>query len=153
MIGRIYRKIKTTFFKLLNWKTFNSTILYEVPRVYFKNKLYLGKHITINNNVFIHAAGEVYIDDNCVLSAGTTILSTGENLDLWIDRSGESDIHIDEKVVIGKNVWLCANTTICPGVQIADNCVIAAGSVVTKNLDKSCALYGGVPAKYIRDLN
>lgn len=153
MIGRIYRKIKTVLYKLFNWKLFKYAILYEVPRVYFKDKLSLGKHITINNDVFIHAAGGVHIGDDCVLSAGTTILSTGEDLNLWINRTSDLDIHICKKVIIGKNVWLCANTTICPGVKIADNCVIAAGSVVTKSLDITCALYGGVPAKYIKDLN
>nr|WP_274376925.1 DapH/DapD/GlmU-related protein [Desulforamulus reducens] len=47
---------------------------------------------------------------------------------------------------------MCANVTILPGVEIADNCVVAAGAVVTHNLIENGALYGGVPAKYIKKL-
>ena len=117
------------------------------------SRLKLGKRVSINNGVFIHAVGGVTIGDDCVLSAGTTILSTGEDLNLWVNRPINKDIHVNAPVVIGNNVWLCANTTICAGVHIADNVVVAAGSVVTRNLTKQGALYAGVPAKYIKDLN
>ena len=40
-------------------------------------------------------------------------------------------------VVIGKNVWIGANTTILAGTHIGDNCVIAAGSVIKGDIEKS----------------
>ncbi len=153
MCGRIWRKIITTIFKLFNWKKFRSSLLYDIPRIYYIKRLELGEMVSINNNVFIHAVGGVRIGNNCVLSVGTTILSTGENIEQWINRSVNEDIHVNAPVNIGNNVWLCANTTICAGVTIADNSVVAAGSVVTKDLSKPGALYAGVPAKYIRDLS
>lgn len=153
MIGRMFRKIGTAVFKLLHWNRFKSVRLYAIPRVYYINRLQLGKRVSINNGVFIHAVGGITIGNDCVLSVGTTILSTGEDTDLWIGRSPSEDIHMNAPVVIGNNVWLCANTTVCPGVHIADNSIVAAGSVVTKDLLKPGALYAGVPAKYIKDLN
>lgn len=152
MIGRIFRKVKTILFKLFNWRIFKTAILYDVPRVYYKKRLYLEDNVAFNNNVFVHAVGGVTIKENCILSVGTTILSTGENIDEWVQRIPGENIHVNKSVIIGRNVWICANATICAGVSIADNCVIAAGSVVTKSLEKSGALYAGVPAKYIRDL-
>lgn len=152
MIGRIFRKIGTTVFKIFHWKKMRSARLYAIPRIYYIKHLCLGNCVSLNNGVFIHAVGGVTIGDNCVLSAGTTILSTGENTDMWIGRTPDVDIHVDAPVTIGKNVWLCANTTVCPGVEIVDNCIVAAGSVVTKSLTKAGALYAGVPARYIRDL-
>ena len=52
-------------------------------------------------------------------------------------------------VYIGNDVWIGANTIILDGVEIGDGCVIAAGSVVTKNV-KSYSIVGGVPAKLIK---
>jgi acetyltransferase-like isoleucine patch superfamily enzyme len=46
-------------------------------------------------------------------------------------------------------VWIGANATICPGVNIGDGAVIAAGAVVTENVPEN-TVYGGVPAKFIK---
>jgi acetyltransferase-like isoleucine patch superfamily enzyme len=54
-------------------------------------------------------------------------------------------------VRIGKNVWIGANATICPGVSIGDGAVIAAGAVVTGDVPKN-TVYGGVPAKFIKEI-
>jgi acetyltransferase-like isoleucine patch superfamily enzyme len=52
--------------------------------------------------------------------------------------------------VIGKDVWVGAYSIIMAGVVIGDGTIVAAGSVVTKNLD-AYSIYGGNPAKKIRD--
>ena len=49
----------------------------------------------------------------------------------------------------GKRVWIGSGDIILPGVNIGDNSVIAAGSVVTKDVPENC-LYGGNPAKFIK---
>ena len=48
-------------------------------------------------------------------------------------------------VIIGKDVWVGANSTILPGVTIGDFSVVAAGSVVTKDVPCGCVV-AGVPA-------
>lgn len=151
MIGRIYRKIKTIIFKLI-FPRFKSTVLYEIPRVYFKNNLKLGKRIHINDNVFINAAGGVTIGNYVVLSHGVTIVSTGLDTSKWINRRADEDIHINKPIIIGDNVWVGANVTICSGVIIAKNSIIAAGAVVTRDLLEEGCLYGGIPAKKIKRL-
>lgn len=52
-------------------------------------------------------------------------------------------------VIIGENVWIGANVTVVPGVTIGNNAIIAAGAVVTKDIDSN-AVVGGVPAKLIK---
>ena len=52
-------------------------------------------------------------------------------------------------MVIGNDVWIGANVSILPGVYIGDGAVIAAGAVVTKDVEPY-AIVGGVPAKVIR---
>lgn len=54
-------------------------------------------------------------------------------------------------VVVGDRCWIGARATILPGVTVGDDVVVAAGAVVAKD----CAprgLYGGVPARRIRDI-
>jgi virginiamycin A acetyltransferase len=53
-------------------------------------------------------------------------------------------------LVIEDDVWLGANVVVLDGVTIARGCVIAAGSVVTRST-KPFGVYGGVPAKFLRE--
>ncbi len=55
-------------------------------------------------------------------------------------------------VIIGDNVWIGASVTIVPGVTIGDNAIIAAGAVVTKNVEPNTVV-GGVPAKFIKNID
>jgi acetyltransferase-like isoleucine patch superfamily enzyme len=55
----------------------------------------------------------------------------------------------DDKVFIGENVWVGANSIILKGVSIGENSVIGAGSVVTKSFPAN-ALIAGNPAKLIK---
>ena len=61
--------------------------------------------------------------------------------------SGRQEI---PKTIIGKDVWIGANSIINLGVKIGNGAIIAAGSVVTKDVEPY-SVYGGVPAKRIKD--
>jgi len=50
---------------------------------------------------------------------------------------------------IGKDVWIGANTIILTGVKIGNGAIIAAGSVITKNIEPY-SVVGGIPAKFIK---
>ena len=54
-------------------------------------------------------------------------------------------------IVIGENVWIGSNSTILPGVTIGKGSIIAAGAVVTKDVDENVVV-GGVPAKFIKKI-
>ena len=54
-------------------------------------------------------------------------------------------------VKIGNNVWIGANCTVLAGVEIGDNSVIGAGSVVTKSIPKNVVAVG-VPCKILREI-
>jgi acetyltransferase-like isoleucine patch superfamily enzyme len=53
--------------------------------------------------------------------------------------------------VIGRNVWIAAGATIIGGVTVGENSVVAAGSVVTRDVPPN-TLVGGNPARIIRPL-
>ena len=52
-------------------------------------------------------------------------------------------------ITVGHNVWFGAEVTVCPGVTIGDNCVIGAGSVVTKDIPPNTVAVGN-PCKVVR---
>jgi maltose O-acetyltransferase len=58
---------------------------------------------------------------------------------------------IAKPVTIGDDVWIGGNAVILPGVTIGNNCVVAAGAVVTKDVPAN-SLVAGVPARIIKQL-
>ena len=83
--------------------------------------------------------------NNVTISAGAKIVSTK----LAIENGLITRKHIHEKVIIGNNVWIGVVAIVTSGVTIGDNCIIAAGAVVTKDLESNF-IYGGIPAKAIK---
>ncbi len=60
-------------------------------------------------------------------------------------------IETAKPINIGENVWIGGNVTILPGVTIGNNCVIGAGSVVTKNIEENVVAVGN-PCKIIKNI-
>lgn len=54
-------------------------------------------------------------------------------------------------ITIGSDVWIGGGSIICPGVTIGDNSIVAAGSVVTKDVPPG-VIFGGNPAKFIKEV-
>lgn len=151
IFNRIFLKIKIYLHKFVNRSLYKKGVeLHGVPKIIYREKIELQEHVKINQNVFMHGAGGIEIKKNTTLSYGTTILSTGYETQQWMSSTERT--HTEEKIVIGKNVWVGANVTILQGVQIADNVIIGAGSVVNKSLLVPGHLYAGVPAKKIKKL-
>ena len=84
------------------------------------------------------------IAPQCVITDGTHNFDSRDTL---IRKQGNSYSY----VIIKDDVWIGANVKILPGVIIGEGSVIAAGAVVTKDVEPY-SLYGGVPAKKIKDI-
>ncbi|QTL50590.1 acyltransferase [Priestia aryabhattai] len=56
------------------------------------------------------------------------------------------------KIEVGNNVFIGMNSIILPGIKIGDNCIVAAGSIVTKSIPPN-SIVGGNPAKLICKLD
>ncbi|QUN30592.1 CatB-related O-acetyltransferase [Cupriavidus sp. KK10] len=69
--------------------------------------------------------------------------------DIWAGYCGAENYLESESVEIGCDVWIGARSIVLDGVRIGDGAIVAAGSVVTENVDPY-AIVGGVPAKLIR---
>ncbi|MDR2527010.1 MAG: acyltransferase [Rickettsiales bacterium] len=122
------------------------------PNVIIKNKkkLSLGNNVSIHSFCYLDATGEIKIDNNISIAHGTSILSSDHS---WQDENIPIKYNpiITEKVVINDDVWIGCGVRILKGVEIQSRSVVAAGSVVNRNVE-SFSLVGGIPAKLIKKI-
>ncbi len=151
LLNRIMLKIYLFFHPFLWGKSIQ---LNGMPKIYNPEKLDLGTDVSLNDRVVLLCGGGLHIGNRVTISNGALILTVGLNTSNYGSNSQNVHReHISAPVSIGDGTWICANVTIAPGVTIADNCIIAAGSVVTKPITEPLSLYGGVPARFIKKLS
>lgn len=114
--------------------------------------------IIIEDNVGMNGTSIIARSKTILIGKGTIIAPNVLIMDLdghplWPpeNRISNPAIENDSDVIIGKNVWIGNRCMILKGVSIGNNSVIAAGSVVTKDIPAN-VLAGGIPAKIIRNL-
>ena len=112
----------------------------------FGNRVTFGKGVFINHSAILSASGGIEFQDGVSVAPGVRIATINH------DFYNRHTIYTYGKVVIKKNAWIGMNVTICPGVTIGKNSVVAAGAVVTKDVPDN-AVVGGVPAKIIKMLD
>jgi acetyltransferase-like isoleucine patch superfamily enzyme len=111
-----------------------------------------GKHTKIGKNVFINFdcvfldLGGITIEDNVLIAPKVSLLTEGHPTSI-------EDRHslIPKSIHIKKNAWIGANATILQGVTIGENAVVAAGSVVSKDVPDN-TIVGGIPAKILKTI-
>ena len=75
-------------------------------------------------------AGDVVIKKDTMIANGVTILTTTH--DARAKRMKETAMH--KNVTIGEGVWIGANATILPGVNIHNNSIVGAGAVIVHDI-------------------
>lgn len=111
--------------------------------------LSMGARSTINYNCVIDNRAWVVIGQRVGIGIGVSLITSDHDFSDAGTRAGRGDL---APIFIGDGAWIGSDVTILAGVTVGAGAVIAAGSVVTKD----CAahtLYGGVPARRIRDLD
>lgn len=109
----------------------------------------IGEYTRIHASC-IHAYQKVQVGNRCLIAANCQIFDCSGH-DLSFDRV-QNRINtkgVAKPVLIGDDVWIGTGSIIMPGVRIGDGSVIAAGSVVTKDVPSMC-IVGGNPARVIR---
>lgn len=92
----------------------------------------------------------VSLGDRVTITVGVRFVTHDGGV--WLFRKDDEDIDVFGAIAVGSNVFIGFNSIILPNVTIGDDCVIGAGSVVTKSLE-SGYVYAGVPAKAVRSVS
>lgn len=108
----------------------------------------IGQDCYISFRCVFDASAPIVIDDGVYIAHGVNIVTATHEIG---DRSMRASTPLRKSVTIGRGSWLGADVTVLPGVTVAEGCVIAAGAVVAADCTAD-GLYGGVPARRLRDL-
>lgn len=109
----------------------------------------VGKNFYANFNLTILDEATVTFGDNVFIAPNCGFYTAGHPLDA--DRRNRG-LEYARPITVGNNVWFGAHVCVLPGVTIGDNCVIGAGSIVTKDIPAN-SLAVGNPCKVIRQID
>lgn len=116
--------------------------------------LTIGEYSGISNTT-IHCYESITIGNNVNIGAGTMIFDTNFHSSKWQDRASRNTDCYNAKtapVIIDDLVFIGARCIICKGVHIGAKSMVAAGSVVVKDIPSN-ELWGGNPAKFIKKIS
>lgn len=115
-------------------------------RISFSSHVSLGDRSSIGDNTYI--LGKLTIGKDVMMAANCAFIASNHNTsrtDIPMNRQGGTDAPI----TIGDDVWIGYGSTVLAGVTVGDGAIIAACSVVTKDVP-AYAVVGGVPAHIIK---
>ena len=118
--------------------------------------LKIGNHVTIGrDSLFLTTRAKIIFGDHVVFGPRVTCISGDHRTDIvgrYIDTVTDDEKlpENDADIVFEGDNWIGANVTILKGVTIGEGAVVAAASLVVKNVDPF-TIVGGVPARKIKD--
>jgi acetyltransferase-like isoleucine patch superfamily enzyme len=107
----------------------------------------VGRNVFINQNCTMYDLGGIDIGDEVMIGPNVSLITSGHPIEPLHRRAGVTA----KPIVIARNVWIAAGATIIGGVTVGENSVVAAGSVVTRDVPRN-TLVGGNPARIIRSI-
>lgn len=116
-------------------------ILLTIRVAYLKKRygMNISKNVLLSSKCNLDKTnpGGIYIDEESYISFGATVLT----------HDFVRGLHAD--TFIGKQCFIGANSIILPGIRVGNNSIVAAGSLVTKDVPNNCIVAGN-PAKVIK---
>lgn len=140
-------EVRTLFSELIGRKVDDSFLL--IPPFYTSggSDIRVGRNVFINQNCTFYDLGGLDIADDVMIGPNVSLITSGHPL----EPSRRRAFTTAKPIVIERNVWIAAGATVIGGVTVGENSVVAAGSVVTRNVPPN-TLVGGNPANVIRSI-
>jgi acetyltransferase-like isoleucine patch superfamily enzyme len=108
-------------------------------------EIHVGHRVFINQNCTLYDLAEISIGDDVMIGPNVSIITAGHP----VAPSDRRTCVVAKPITIERNVWVAAGATIIGGVTVGENSVVAAGSVVTKDVPPN-TLVAGNPATVVR---
>jgi acetyltransferase-like isoleucine patch superfamily enzyme len=140
-------EIRALFSELIGKQVDESFLL--IPPFYTTggDEIRVGRNVFVNQNCTFYDLGGLDIADDVMIGPNVSLITSSHP----IEPSQRRDFTIAKPIAIGRNVWIATGATVIGGVTVGENSVVAAGSVVTKDVPAN-ALVGGNPARVIRSI-
>ncbi len=124
--------------------------VYIASNVNLKGKIKIGEGSSLAQNCCLSGGNEgIEIGNDVMIAPNVIIIAFSHG----VAKNGvpmSKQIDLEAKVIIEDDVWIASNCTIAKGVRIGKGAVIGANSFVNKDVEPYC-IYGGVPAKFIKE--
>lgn len=101
--------------------------------------IHLAERVFINRNCEFLDSGGIHIGKHTMLGPGCKLLTPNHPIDYMQRRE---PVETGYAIHIGEDCWLGGNVTVCPGVTIGNRVIVAAGSVVTKDVPDDVMVAG-----------
>jgi acetyltransferase-like isoleucine patch superfamily enzyme len=111
------------------------------------SKIFIGEKTTIGFGSIIISSLSISIGKNCMVAPYVHIVDSNHGYDSG-QKYAEQD-NISKAVIIGDNCWLGSGAKVLAGVELGNNCIVAAGAVVKDSFGDN-SIIGGIPAKLLR---
>ena len=139
--------VRRSLFRLLGAKFGPGTNIKGGGYVY-GGGLVTGARCYINRGCYFDMTASITFGDHVVVGHGVSFITAEHSLGGAARRAGKVHGH---PILIEDGVWVGANSTILPGVTVGRGAVIAAGTVVNKDVPAN-AVVAGIPSKTIKEL-
>lgn len=139
-------EVRTIFGEITGQEIDDSVWILPPFYVDYGRNIRVGKNFFMNQNCTFMDRGGINIGDDVFIAPNCQLTTINHDFNPFNRRAT-----FCKPINIGNRVWIGIGVTICPGVNIGDNAIIAAGSVVTKDVPSN-VIVGGNPAKILKSL-
>ena len=145
-------RLRTLILKWVGFRIGRGTLFFNLPTLVGGGSIYerldIGEQCLVSIDCYFDLADKITIGNRVGISPHCMLMTGNHDTNNPYNRVGEL---LPGQIQIGDGVWLGTRCTILPGVTIGEGAVVAAGAVVTKDVEPN-ALVAGVPARVVRYL-
>ena len=138
--------IRRFFYYIVGFKIARNTVVYSGLEIRSPHKVKINSNTIIGHDCILDGRNTITIGSNVNLSSGVWIWT------LQHDPQSSSFGTVGGAVKINDYAWISCRTIILPNVTIGEGAVVAAGAVVTSDVEPY-TIVGGIPAKKIGERN
>lgn len=117
----------------------------------FGENCFANFNFTVLDCCPVEIGSDVFFGPNCTIATPVHPLLSDERKMRFKEDGTPYDLEYAKPIKIGNGCWLASNVTVCGGVTIGENCVIGAGSVVTRDIPAG-VFAAGNPCRVIREI-
>ncbi len=148
MVTDDFDEIRAAFSRLIGQEVDETFLL--IPPFYTNCGLNIriGKHVFVNYDCSFQDVDQITLEDHVTIGPRVNLIAGGHPVVLEERRQG---VITHKPIVIKRHVWIGTAATVLAGVTVGENSVVAAGAVVTRDVEPDCVV-AGVPAKVVKRL-